>query len=167
MAKLKMNLRVIQSFEFNDDNKFGFFYVSKKFTLSEQTAQLASVTAQLTPLKKTNFDFEFSRGTFRNVADNAFHTNVNSQFSIFYLAANYFYTGKYYPGYFSNSTFYSGNFSANLSQKINVGIYAKEDFRNAALDTFFVNAPYSKSFQIVYQLQFGQPFFFKVVLERL
>ncbi len=146
-GEIEDELAGYSGFEINDDNKFGFLYVSKKYTTSEQTAQLASITAQLMPLKKTNIDFEFSRGIFQNIADNAFHTNVNSQFSVFYLAANYFYTGKNYPGYFSNSTFYSGSFSANLSPKINVGFYAKEDFRNAALDTFFVNAPYSKSFQ--------------------
>src|SRR5690606_31753098 len=52
--------------------------------------------------------------------------------------------GANYPGYFSNSTFYSGNISVRLSDNLNLGISAREDFKNAQLDTFFVTAPYSK-----------------------
>ncbi|HKI90249.1 MAG TPA: carboxypeptidase regulatory-like domain-containing protein, partial [Draconibacterium sp.] len=78
-----------------------------------------------------------------------FRAMVNSQLWILRLAGNYYYTGKNYPGYFSNSTFYSANVSARLTSKLSVGVYSREDFKNAELDTFFVTAPYSKSFQTI------------------
>ncbi len=134
-------------FEFNKRNKINVYYVQKNDRLIDVPVQLASVTADLSPWEKTAMELEFSRGYFDNISDNAFRTSLNTQFWIFYLAGVYFYTGKNYPGYYSNSTFYSGNISARISKKINFGVFAKEDFSNAELDTFFVTAPYTKSFQ--------------------
>lgn len=134
-------------FEFNKENDVSAFYISKKDKFSSETAQLASVNTRLQPIKGTGVELEFSRGFFKGIGDNAFRTFFNSEIWIFQLAANYFYAGKNYPGYYRNSTFYSGNLSANLTKNISISLYAKEDFRNAELDTFFVTAPFSKSLQ--------------------
>ncbi len=134
-------------FEFNRDNEIKLYYVQKNDKLNENPVRLASFTARFAPLKKTSLEAEFSRGYFNNIKDNAFRTSINTQFWIFNLAGIYYYTGKNYPGYFSNSTFYSGNISARITQKFSLGLFAKEDFKNAELDTFFVTAPYTKSLQ--------------------
>jgi hypothetical protein len=133
--------------EFNDKNNIEIFLISKQLANTPEQSQLVSLNSQFQPFERTSLELELSRGHFQEIWDNAMRANISSQFSIFNLAGNYYYTGKNYPGYFSNSTFYSGNFSANLTPKLSLGFYAKEDFVNARLDTFFVNAPYSKSFQ--------------------
>jgi hypothetical protein len=121
-----------------------------------------SINTALQPLKQTALELEFSRGTFMGVSDNAYRAMINSKLWIFRLAGNYYYTGKNYPGYFSNSTFYSGNLSARLTSKLSVGVYAREDFRNAQLDTFFVTAPYSKSLQTVMNYNLARKAYLKV-----
>lgn len=123
------------------------YFVSKKETATNKTTYLGSINTKLRPFEKTTVELELSRGLYNTNWDNAIRANVNTQFSVFRLSGNYIYTGKFYPGYFSNSKFYSGTFSAHITPKLNLGFYARQDFTNAQLDTFFINAPYSKSYQ--------------------
>ncbi len=133
--------------EFNERNSIALYLISKQTENSPDLTQLASINSQFQPFERTSVELEISRGQFQDNRDNALRTNISTQFSVFNINGNYYYTGKNYPGYFSNSTFYSGNLSVNLTKKISLGLYAKEDFLNARLDTFFVTAPYSKSLQ--------------------
>ncbi|RIH64045.1 carboxypeptidase regulatory-like domain-containing protein [Mariniphaga sediminis] len=145
--EIENEVAAFTGFDFNKENNVEFFYISKKLRATPDLTQLFSVNSRFQPFDRTSVELEVSRGNFQENWDNALRANISSQFSIFNLAGNYFYTGKDYPGYFSNSTFYSGNFSVKLTPRLNLGVYAKEDFRNAQLDTFFVTAPYSKSFR--------------------
>lgn len=145
--EIKDELAAFAGVDFNDKNGMALYFITKQMTAVPDLTKLASLNSRFQPFERTSVELEISRGQFQNVWDNAVRANFSSQFSIFNLAGNYYYTGKDYPGYFSNSTFYSGNFSANLTPKLSLGIYAKEDFINAQLDTFFVTAPYSRSFQ--------------------
>jgi hypothetical protein len=145
--EIENEMALFTGFEFNDRNNVELFFISKKMANLPELTHLYSVNSQFQPFELTSVELELSRGRFLKTWDNALRANINSQFSIFNLAGNLFYTGKDYPGYFSNSTFYAGNFSANLTPKLSLGFYAKEDFINAQLDTFFVTAPYSRSFQ--------------------
>ena len=145
--EIRNELATFAGVDFNDKNGMALYFISKQMAAVPDLAQLASLNSHFQPFERTSVELEISRGRFQNVWDNAVRANFSSQFSIFNLAGNYYYTGKNYPGYFSNSTFYSGNFSANLTPKLSLGFYAKEDFINAQLDTFFVTAPYSRSFQ--------------------
>ncbi len=149
-------------FEFNKDNEIKLFYVQKNSLIDKNPIHLASFSARLVPLKRTNLEAEFSRGYYNEISDNAFRTSINTQFWIFHLAGMYYYTGKNYPGYFSNSTFYSGNISAHLTQKLSLGVFAKEDYQNAELDTFFVTAPYTKSFQTFINYNIAQRAYLRV-----
>ena len=145
--EIENELAAYTDFRFNEKNKIGIYYITKKYHLEKDLTHMASFTSSLKPFEKTSIDFEFSRGTFKEEADNAFRTNLNTQFSIFQIAGNYYYTGKNFPGYYNNSKFYSVSLFAKITPKLSAGIYAKEDFANAQLDTFFVTAPYSKSIQ--------------------
>jgi hypothetical protein len=138
------------------------YYITKQNSLTKKDATLGSVNSTFQPFNRTTVDFEFSYGEYLDKSDIAYRTNINTQFLIFRLAGNYFFTGKNYPGYYSNSTFYSGNFSANLTSDLSVGIYAREDFINAELDTFFIYAPYSKSFQSILNYNFNQRSYVKL-----
>lgn len=142
-------LAAYSNFEFSKKNEIGLYYVLKRNSYVHDLTNLTSLTATLSPFERTTIDFEISRGLYQGIWDNALRTNINTQFSIFHLSGNYFYTGKNYPGYFSNSRFYSGNFSVYITPKLSLGLYAKEDFLNAQLDTFFLTAPYSKTIQAI------------------
>ena len=146
---IKNEIAGFTGYELNKDNNIAFYYITKKNKFTPDLVNLMSINTELQPLEKTSVELEFSRGTFQGKADNAFRAMLNTQLWIFRMAGNYYYTGKYYPGYYSNSTFYSGNVSARLTSKLSLGVYSREDFRNAELDTFFITAPYSKSFQTV------------------
>ena len=144
---IKNEMAFYSQFEKDRNNKIGFYYVLKKNVDIEDEISLVSLNSSFQPWERTSLEIEASRGFFGEIADNAFRGNLNTQFWIFRAAGNYFYTGKNYPGYYSNSTFYSGSLSAQITSKINIGVYARQDFTNAQLDTFFVTAPYSKSVQ--------------------
>lgn len=144
---IKYELAAFTGFEFNQQNHIELFFILKKPEHLQDEAQLVSFNSKFQPLERTSIELELSGGQSMNNWDNAIRGNINSQFSVFNLSGNYYFAGKKYPGYYSNSKFYSGNASMRLSQKLNVGVYAREDFRNAQLDTFFVTAPYSNSFQ--------------------
>jgi hypothetical protein len=133
--------------EFNEKNSIALYLISKQTENSPDLTQLASINSHFQPFERTSAELEISRGQYQNTRDNALRANISSQFWVFNINGNYFYTGKNYPGYFSNSSFYSGNVSVNLTRNMSLGLYAKEDFLNAQLDTFFVTAPYSKSIQ--------------------
>jgi len=145
--EIKSELAVFTDFSFNRNNKIGLYYLAKKYQLESDPAQLVSITSQLTPFKYTTVELELSHGQFMEKKSNAVRAALNSQFSIFQLTSVYFDTGKDYPGYYTNSRFYSAGLSARLSKRISLFANAREDFRNAQLDTFFVTAPYSKSLQ--------------------
>lgn len=128
-------------------NRIGAYFLTKKMNPTLEDASLASLSSTLKPFGKTSLELEFSRGVFQEKSDNAFRAYLNSQFWIFSISGNYFYTGKYYPGYYSNSTFYSGYLNASLTKRISLGVSARQDFTNAALDTLLSSAPYSRMVQ--------------------
>jgi hypothetical protein len=163
-SEIQNEMAFYSQFEKDRNNKAGVYYVRKNRAGTNELTSLMSISAAFQPFEKTTFDLEASRGFFGDQADNAFRANLNTQLWIFRAAGNYFYAGKNYPGYYNNSTFYSGSFSAQLSQKINVGLYARQDFTNAQLDTFFVTAPYSKSLQTFLNYNIGNRSYLKIYL---
>jgi len=149
-------------FEKDRYNMVSLYYIRKQNSSTEENTSLGSLNSRFQPFEKTTVEFELSHGTYLDDSDFAYRTNINTQFSVFRLAGNYFFTGKKYPGYFSNSTFYSGNFSANITSNLSLGIYAREDFINAELDTFFTYAPYSKSFQTILNYKLSKHSYLKL-----
>ncbi|WP_394698152.1 carboxypeptidase regulatory-like domain-containing protein [uncultured Draconibacterium sp.] len=145
--EIKNEMAGILGYQFNPKNKIELYYVTKQFEALNDRTQLLSFTSVFTPFNGTDVDLELSRGYLNNEADNAYRVNINSRFSLFNFSGNYYNTGKNYPGYYNNSKFYSANVSARLSQKIGLSFYARRDFMNAQLDTFFVTAPITKSYQ--------------------
>ncbi len=134
-------------FSFNKKNKIGLYYLNKKYQDVSDPAQLYSVSTQVSPLAKTMLELELSRGEYNGNTSNAIRGGLNGQISIFQFSGLYYNVGQFYPGYYANSRFYSVNISAHVSKKLSLSFNTREDFSNAQLDTFFVTAPYSKSYQ--------------------
>lgn len=145
--EIESELAASAGFDFNRNNKIELHYLSKKYQLENDPAQLFSLTSLFTPFRHTSVDMEVSHGQFLGKKSNAVRAGLNSRFSIFQLTGVYYDTGKDYPGYYTNSRFYSAGVSADISERISLFASAREDFRNAQLDTFFVTAPYSRSLQ--------------------
>jgi hypothetical protein len=145
--EIENEMAVYTGFSFKEKNNIRLYYISKKYSIEEEPVNLTSISSELSPFKKTSLELEYSWGIEKMESSDAFRTNLSSQFYIFFLSGSYYYAGKNYPGYYKNSTFYSGNLSARITPKLNIGLYMKEDFLNAQLDTFFVTAPYSRSVQ--------------------
>lgn len=153
--EIENEIAAFTGFQFNKKNKIGLYYLSKKFLAIEEPAQLASFTTTLSPLSRTVVDLEFSRGKYNGNSSNAIRTGLNSQFSIFQVSGLYYNAGQYYPGYYTNTKFYSANVNAHLSKKLSLTFYTREDFNNAQLDSFFVIAPYSRSLQGAVRYRIG------------
>ncbi len=141
---IKNEFSAYSNFSFNKNNSVGVHFVQKN-TIDNEPVTLASFTSKIQPFKKTLVELEVSTGEKQGKRGNAFMTNISSQFSIFQVSGNYTNTGKYYPGYYNNSVFYNGNISARINDKISLGVFARQDFANAELDTFFVTAPFTRS----------------------
>ncbi len=133
--------------DFNKNNKVALVYLSKKYNISPDPAQLFSINTEFKPFEQTQVELEYSRAKFNNETSDAFRAGLNSQFSIFQVSGIYYDAGKNYPGYYTNSRFYSANVNTRITEKMSFSFNVREDFNNAHLDTFFVIAPYSKSLQ--------------------
>lgn len=145
--EIENEMAFFSNFDKNRNNSVGMYFITKKGKEREDLTHLASIAGKFSLGGKTSAELEFSRGVQQGIWDNAFNINANTQFLIFSLSGSYFYTGKDYPGYYSNSSFYSGNATARITPNLNAGFYAKQDFANAELDTFFITAPYSRILQ--------------------
>jgi hypothetical protein len=145
--EIENEMAFFTNYEKNRNNSVGMYLITKKEKEPEDLTHLASIAGKFSIGEKTSTELEFSRGVKQGTWDNAFSINANTQFFIFSLSGSYYYTGKNYPGYYTNSSFYSGNATVRISPNLNAGIYAKQDFANAELDTFFITAPYSRILQ--------------------
>lgn len=145
--EIKDEMAGVLGYHFNKDNNIEVYYVTKQFEDSNDRAQLVSLMSEFSPFKGTDVGLELSRGFLNNDADNAYRLNINSQFSVFNVSGNYYNAGKNYPGYYNNSKFYSANISARVSKNLTLSVYARRDFMNAQLDTFFATAPITESYQ--------------------
>ncbi|MDX8338298.1 carboxypeptidase-like regulatory domain-containing protein [Draconibacterium sp. IB214405] len=154
--EIKNEMGGVLGYSFNPKNKAEIYYVSKQFEGLNERTQLFSFLSEFAPFEGTNIGLELSRGYFNDESDNAYRVNLSSRFSIFNVSGNYFNTGKNYPGYYNNSKFYSGNISARITEKLGVSLYGRRDFSNAQLDTFFVTAPITESYQSSIDYKLGE-----------
>lgn len=160
--EIEHEIAVFTQFEKNEKTKLALYLIKKENEGSVDPAYLFSFSSKLKPLKTTSLDMEFSRGLTGELAGNAYQVSINSQISIFSVNGAYYSVGDNYPGYYTNSKFYSGSLSARVSKKISAGLFVRRDFSNAQLDTFFVTAPYTKSEQYYFNYIIGPRTQFRV-----
>lgn len=128
-------------------NRIETFLIAKQFRDMDDYAMIGSVTTHLFPFRGTTAELEYSYGSYLDVPDHAFRAQLQSQFKFLSLSGNYFYAGKDYPGYYNHTSFYNGNLNVRLSKALSVSVSAREDFSNAALDTLYYSAPWSRMLQ--------------------
>lgn len=153
---IKDEFAVYAGFKWDRDNELKVHAIRKKSVVGTSDANLLSLSGELQPFEYTDVEFEFSAGESGGDWDKAFRAGVSSRISFLRFTGIYNFTGKNYPGYYNNSKFYSGNLSARLFKDMDLSFFAREDFKNARLDTFFLSAPYSKSYQASLNYRMGR-----------
>ncbi len=127
-------------------NSIGVHYMIKTMNHTMEDARLTSFTASLEPFSRTSVDVEYSLGTYLNEKDDAYRLYLSSQHKRISLSGSVIKSGKNYPGYYSNSTFYNGNINLNITKSLSLNFSAREDFSNASMDTLLNTSPFSKSY---------------------
>ncbi len=153
---IKYAMAAYARINFYNKNELAIYAMKKSNLPGEVKSDLLSITSELQPLKNSRLELEYSLGTRGTETDDAWRINLNSQIWKLFISGNYHHTGKNYPGYYSNSTFYSGNISMNLTRKLNFGFSSRQDFMNAELDTLWSHAPFSKNYQIAANYRISQ-----------
>lgn len=159
--KIKSEFGIYSTIELIKNARFGAHYLHKNLPGDSKGVDLFSITSQLKPLERTDIELELSRGYTKTSADNAYRAVINSQFHNFSLSAYLVKTGKNYPGYYTNSDFYSGYINYNPAQWLSLGLSARQDFVNAELDTLFLTAPMTRNYQGSVIFKIGNRMFFK------
>ncbi len=160
-SDVKSEYALYSLFNLKKNNTVGVYALNKVLNTPNNNESLFSITTELHPLEKTTIEAELSHGKGASGNDNAFRIMVNSQIKKLQLSSFFFKTGKDYPGYYSNSSFYSGFANYNLTKWLTIGISAREDYSNAKLDTLFATAPYSKQMMGLANFKLGKNMFFK------
>ncbi len=147
--------------EFSTENYLQLNLLRKNMPSGEENVNIFSATGNVKLFDKTQAAIELARGFEGGKSDNAFRLTLSSQISKFSLSSFYFYTGEDFPGYYTNSTFYSGFLNYQVFKTMSVSFNARRDFSNAQLDTLFSTAPYSRSLQAGINLKLGSKTFLK------
>ncbi|NQU85291.1 MAG: hypothetical protein HQ541_05980 [Mariniphaga sp.] len=158
---IKNEYGVFGNINFYKENTLGVHFLKKTLPNEKNDVELFSITTELFPFEKTSLEFEASRGKFGELVDNAYRFNINSQFNKFSLSSFYFNTGKNYPGYYTNSNFYSGFLNYQALSWLSVGISGRQDFINAEIDTLYSTAPFSRYYQAMVNLKIAKRMFLK------
>ncbi len=149
--------------EFSEDNNLQLNLLRKNLQ-ADNSVNIISLLSNVKLMDKTHVEIELARGKEESKSDNAFRVSLNSQLSKFSVSSFYFYTGKDFPGYYTNSSFYSGFVNYQLLKSVSLSVNARRDFSNAQLDTLFSTAPYSRSLQAGLNLKIGPRSFFKATV---
>lgn len=106
---------------------------------------LLTLNGSGSPLKGVILDGEYAMGTFGELFKKAFKTEMKINFKPVGLLFNYTMAEKSYPGYFTDTRYLLANGTVRLSGKIDLGANYNFNHQNAALDTLYASAPFSKN----------------------
>ncbi|MBN1821846.1 MAG: hypothetical protein JW833_14085 [Prolixibacteraceae bacterium] len=146
-------------------NSLGFYFLKKKQS-DGSDIDLYSVTANLQPFERTSVELEASQGKKENISDNAFRLELNTQFNRISMSSSLYHTGKNYPGYFTNTNFYTGYINYYTTRWLTIGLSARQDFANAQVDTLLLTAPFSRHYQALVNIKTGKRMFLKTFLRK-
>lgn len=124
-----------------------------KLSNTNEVSHLMTFNGTGAPVKWVNLVWEYAIGSYGNQYKQAIKTELNLNFKSVHLAYNYTMAEKNFPGYFTDTRYMQANASVRLSKKISVGANYSNNHQNAALDTLYGSAPFSKSayFSVNYQ----------------
>ncbi|MDD5508949.1 MAG: carboxypeptidase-like regulatory domain-containing protein [Bacteroidales bacterium] len=134
-------------FHFSGKNKIGLQYLHKKYNENLQAADIISLTTTLEPFRYSKLYAEVSKGFQGDKSGYGVHVGFDLRASKFSISTFAIYAGKDYPGYYTNTTTYSGNLTYQVVKKLVVLGYVRHDDRNASRDTLFGISPIRRDFR--------------------
>ncbi|HFA52184.1 MAG TPA: hypothetical protein ENJ95_24465 [Bacteroidetes bacterium] len=135
-------------FHYAQGQQVGFNAMHKKYSEGRGDAVLMSLHGTYQPWGHTSLEGEISRGHSRTSWGSAFLLRGDSRpLNKLHLATNFIYADKFYPGYFTNSISFYAQASYQLSKRLSLQLHLNQDERNAARDTLFGLAPWSRLYQ--------------------
>ncbi len=133
---------------FYKGNTIGISYLRKRYSENPDDAHLISLKSSLRPFANTVLDIELSKGFIGDKSDYGFYTNFIGNWGKVNVSATLLYAGKYYPGYYTNSLFYTVMANWRITKRLNVSANIRQDYKNAAQDTLFGTAPYNQGYYV-------------------
>lgn len=128
-------------------------YLNKLSHTGEQN-HLITFNGTGSPFKWANWDGEFAVGTLGKLYRKAVKTELKINLKPLSLLYNYTMAEKSYPGYFTDTRYMLANGTIRLSNKIDLGANYSFNHQNAALDTLYASAPFSKNLLFMLNYRF-------------
>jgi hypothetical protein len=131
-------------------------FLNKLFTKTG-VAQLITLSGDLSPVSWGGLKFEYATGMFQGQTTNAYSGSIRSNFSKYRMFVNYTKAEPGFPGYMSNSEALLAGFKATFFKKLEFTLNYNFNHTNIALDTMFLNAPFSDNLGITvgYSINFN------------
>lgn len=143
---IKDELAGYVNFRFFKENYIGISYLRKRYTESTDDSHLLSVGLKLQPFQNSLLEMEFSGGLTGGKKGYGLYTNFIGNWQKVNVSATLVYASKYYPGYYTNSLFYTVNGSWRITRRLSFNANIRQDYQNAARDTLFGAAPYNQGY---------------------
>lgn len=141
---------------FNENNTVSFNYLGKQYVTDKQNASIMSISGKFAPFKNTFLEVELASGQGRGKEGNSGFVSIQTRlFKNLNISAYTILSSPHFDGYYRNTKSASGNLNWRFKQKIQLFANVSQDDRNAALDTLFQAAPFSRRKQVGLQLDIG------------
>lgn len=121
--------------------EFKIGFLNKTYS-NDTSAQLATISGELSPFKWGDIKFEFASGIMNGEFSMAYSTDLRARISRFRVFFNYSKADDKFPGYLTNSQYISSGLNTSFG-KIDLSLNYNLNHTNIALDTMYSNAPFS------------------------
>lgn len=131
----------------NPNKKIGIQsrYFAKEVKSLDRTAHLFSFLTLVKPFNQSSFDAEYSFGKVGKTTGGALQLKGSAELNKASFSFMYMKSGKFYPGYYSNTSLAMANLNVHLSSKLNLNLNYRQDAMNPKQDTLLGAAPLSNN----------------------
>jgi hypothetical protein len=142
--RIKREASFYAGYQSHNKMKLNVGYLNKLSNTGEVN-HLVTLNGTGSPYKWANLDGEYAVGTFGKLFKKALKAELKINLKPVSLLYNYTMAEKSFPGYFTDTRYMLANGTIRLSGKIDLGANYNFNHQNAALDTLFASAPFSKN----------------------
>lgn len=129
---------------FDESNSIGVSFLQKSIEDVKDPINIYSAQYKITPYENIVLDAEYSFGKENEDVGYGYSIELVNQTEKTYAAIELINAGKDFPGYYSDTRYLNGNLQYVMNKNLKVFANFHEDESNAARDTLFGVAPYSK-----------------------
>ena len=153
--------------KFTENNSVTFNYLQKQYTEDKGESSILSVSGQFLPVKNTRLEVELASGHGMNKKGHAaFFSLDNRLFEKVRITAAGIFASPHFDGYYQNTKNLYGSLNWSINSKLQLFANVAQDHRNAALDTLFQAAPFSRRDQIGFQWRMGNFSNFQIAIRQ-